>query len=77
MKQSIYEVRYEYQWRSSEPTHWEAGAVKVCAGPDALEAVEKAKQAALAQRRLDENGKEERCVGFRLRQVTILAEADL
>ena len=77
MAQSIYEVRYEYRWQSAEPLHWEAAAVKVCAGPDALEAVEKAKGAALAQHRLDENGKEERCVGFRLRQVILVAEADL
>jgi hypothetical protein len=73
----IYEVRYEIQWHSSEPTYWEAQAVKVCAGPDALEAVNRAKQAALAQKRLDENGLEEHCTGFRLREVVLIAEAQL
>jgi ATP adenylyltransferase len=32
--QCIYEVRYEVQWHSSEPTHWESGSLKVAAGPD-------------------------------------------
>jgi hypothetical protein len=73
----IYEVRYEVQWYSSEPTHWEAQALKVFAGPDALEAVDKAKEAALAQKRLDENGREEHCTGFRLREVVLIAEAQL
>ena len=73
----IYEVRYEVQWYSSEPTHWEAQAVKVCAGLDALEAVSKAKEAALAQKRLDDNGREEHCSGFRLREVVLIAEAQL
>jgi hypothetical protein len=77
MKPCIYEVRYEHRWQSSEPTHWERAAVKVCAGADALEAVEKAREAALARRRLDDNGKEERCTGFRLREVVLVAEADL
>ena len=42
--QCIYEVRYEVQWESSEPTHWEAQTVKVCCGPDAQEAVDRAKE---------------------------------
>jgi hypothetical protein len=73
----IYEVRYEVQWHSSEPTHWEAQAVKVCAGADALEAVNRAKQAALSQKRLDDNGLEEHCTAFRLREVVLIAEAQL
>jgi hypothetical protein len=73
----IYEVRYEMQWQSSEPTHWEAQSVRVFAGPDAQEAVEKARQAALAQHRLDDNGREERCATFRLREVVLVAEAQL
>jgi hypothetical protein len=72
MKQCIYEVRYEFRWQSAEPTHWEAAAVKVCAGLDALDAVEKAKETALGKHRLDENG-----IGFRLREITLVAEADL
>jgi hypothetical protein len=75
--QCIYEVRYEVQWHSSEPTHWEALSVRVCAGPDALEAVEKARKAALAQHRMDDNGREEQCTGFRLREVALIAEAQL
>jgi hypothetical protein len=73
----IYEVRYEMQWRSSEPTHWEAQTVRVFAGPDALDAVKKAREAALAHSRLDENGHEENCTGFRLREVVLVAEAQL
>ena len=77
MKQSIYEVRYEFFWQSAEPGHWESTTLKVCSGPDALEAVEKVKKLALAQHRMDENGKEERCGGFRLREVVLIAESDL
>jgi hypothetical protein len=73
----IYEVRYEVQWHSSEPTHWEPATVKVCAGLDALEAVTKARTAALAQKRLDDNGREEHCTSFRLREVLLVAEAQL
>lgn len=73
----IYEVRYEVQWHSSESAQWEAQSVKVCAGPDAQEAVDKAREAALAQSRLTENGVEERCTVFRLREVVLIAEAVL
>jgi hypothetical protein len=73
----IYEVRYEMQWRSSEPTHWESESVRVFAGTDALEAVTKAKAAVLARHRLDDNGREEHCSGFRLREVVLIAEAQL
>ncbi len=73
----IYEVRYEMQWRSSEPTHWESETVRVFAGRDALEAVEKVKGVILTRHRLDENGREERCTGFRLREVHLVAEAQL
>ena len=73
----IYEVRYEFQWRSSEPTHWEAEVLRVAAGRDAQEAINKARAHALARHRLDENGNEEHCVGFRLREVQLVAEAQL
>jgi hypothetical protein len=73
----IYEVRYEVRWESSEPTHWETQSVRVCAGPDAQEAVDRAKEAIRAQRRLDDNGREEHCTGFRLREVLLVAEAQL
>jgi hypothetical protein len=52
----IYEVRYEIQWHSSEPAHWEYHTVKVASGVDAQEAVDRARKAALALHRLDENG---------------------
>jgi hypothetical protein len=77
MRQCIYEVRYEFLWESAEPTHWESATVKVCAGLDAMEAIETAKQAALAQHRLNDNGQREHCAGFRLREVLLVAEADL
>ena len=73
----IYEVRYEVQWHSAAPSEWEHDTVKVYAGPDALEAVEKARQAALAQHRMDDNGREVHCAGFRLREVVLIAEAAL
>ena len=73
----IYEVRYEFRWHSSEPTHWEYQSLKVAAGADAQEAIEKVKKAALAIHRLDENGREERCSSFRLREVVLIAEAQL
>ncbi len=73
----VYEVQYDFQWASTEPTHWERGSVRVLAGLDAQDAVDKAKQAALALGRLDQNGREEHCTGFRLRGVTLIAEADL
>jgi hypothetical protein len=73
----IYEVRYEIQWHSSEPAHWEYHTVKVASGVDAQEAVDRARKAALALHRLDENGREEHCAGFRLREVALLAEAQL
>jgi hypothetical protein len=76
-KSCIYEVKFEFRWESAEPSHWESKSVRVCAGADAQEAVDKAKKATLAQHRLDENGKEERCSGFRLREVLLVAEADL
>jgi hypothetical protein len=73
----IFEVRYEVQWHSSEPTHWEPQSVRVLSGPDALEAVAKAREAALKQSRLDDNGRQEHCTGFRLREVALVAEAQL
>jgi hypothetical protein len=73
----IYEVRYEIRWQSSEPTHWEYQTIKVAACLDAQEAIDKVEQSALALHRLDENGREERCVGFRLREVALIAEAQL
>ena len=73
----IYEIRYEFRWHSSEPTHWESGSLKVAAGGDAQEAIDKAKHAALSVHRMDENGREERCTSFRLREVALIAEAEL
>jgi hypothetical protein len=75
--QCIYEVRYEIQWQSAEPTHWEYDTVKVFAGPDALEAVEKVRKAALTRHRLDDNGREMHSTDFRLREVVLIAEAQL
>ncbi len=73
----IYEVRYEFRWHSSEPTHWEYQTLKVSAGPDAQEAIDKVRKAALSFHRMDENGTEERCTAFRLREVALIAEAQL
>jgi hypothetical protein len=73
----IYEVRYEFRWHSAAPDHWEARSVRVLAGPDALEAVEKARADALKMHQLNNNGLEERCTGFRLREVILIAIATL
>ena len=43
----IYEVRYEIQWHSSKPSQWELQSVRVLAGADAQEAVDKARATAL------------------------------
>jgi hypothetical protein len=73
----IYEVRYDEQWSTAEPSHWEKQSVRVCAEMDALVAVEWVKEHVLSQTRLDQNGMEERCSGFRLREVVLIAEAEL
>jgi hypothetical protein len=73
----IYEIKYEVRWASKEPDKWEEQFAKVFADKDALTAVEKARETALKQSRLDDNGRQEQCVDFRLREVTLLAQADL
>jgi hypothetical protein len=73
----IYEVRYEVQWQTAAPSHWEPQNVRVFAGPDALEAVAKAREAALKQHQVNDNGVDEHCTAFRLREVTLVAEAQL
>jgi hypothetical protein len=73
----IYEVRYDMRWHSAAPEEWEPRQVRVLAGLDALQAVEKAREAALKQHQMNDNGVEERCTGFRLREVVLIAEASL
>jgi hypothetical protein len=73
----IYEVRYDYRWHSTAPDQWECATVRVLAGLDAQEAVDKARAAALKMRQLNDNGVEERCTGFRLREVHLVADAAL
>jgi hypothetical protein len=73
----IYEVRYDFRWHSNAPDHWESAHVRVLAGLDAQEAVDKARAAALKMRQVNDNGLEERCTGFRLREVHLVAEATL
>ncbi len=73
----IYEVRYDFRWHSAGPDHWESATVRVLAGLDAQEAVDKARAAALKMHQLSDNGLEERCTGFRLREVHLVAEATL
>lgn len=73
----IYEIRYQFRWHSAAPDHWEDASVRVFAGPDAQEAVEKAREAAMRLHQMNDNGVEERCTGFRLREVVLVAEAVL
>jgi hypothetical protein len=74
---AIYEVRYEVRWHSAAPDQWEPRQRRVLAGPDALEAVEKAREEAMKEHQMNDNGVEERCTGFRLREVVMVAEASL
>jgi hypothetical protein len=73
----IYEVRYEIQWRTSSPTQWEPLNIHVLAGPDAQEAVDKVRATALRQHQINDNGVDEHCTAFRLREVVLVAEASL
>jgi hypothetical protein len=77
MSHCIYEVRFEFRWHSAAPDKWEPEAVRVLAGPDAQEAVNKVRDAVLKRHQLNDNGLEERCTGFRLREVRLIAEATL
>jgi hypothetical protein len=73
----IYEVRFEFRWHSAGPDQWEPRTLRVLAGADAQEAVNKAREATLKMHQLNDNGLEERCTGFRLREVLLVAEASL
>jgi len=73
----IYEVRYQFRWHSAAPDHWEEGVARVLSGADAQEAVDKARAKALEMHQLDDNGRQERCTGFRLREVVLIAEATI
>jgi hypothetical protein len=73
----IYEIRYDFRWHSNKPDHWESAVVRVLAELDAQEAVDKARTAAMKMRQINDNGVEERCTGFRLREVLLIAEATL
>jgi hypothetical protein len=77
MAHCIYEVRYQFRWHSAAPDHWEEATVRVLAGHDAQVAIDKARDAALKMHQLNDNGLEERCTGFRLREVHLVAEATL
>ena len=73
----IYEIRYEQQWESCEPSQWLEQTVRVLADEDAQQAVDRARKAAMENHRLDDNGRESKCTGFRLRGVSLVAQADL
>jgi hypothetical protein len=73
----IYEIRYEIQWHTSGPAQWEPLSVRVLAGADAQEAVDKVRAMALRQHQLNDNGVDEHCTAFRLREVVLIAEAAL
>lgn len=77
MTHCIFEVRYQFRWHSAAPDHWEHAVVRVLAGQDAQEAVSKVREAALKMHQLNDNGLDERCTGFRLREVVLVAEASL
>jgi len=73
----IYEIRYEQQWESSEPSQWLEQVVRVLGDEDAQQAIDKAREAAMKQHRLDDSGRESKCAAFRLRGVALIAEAEL
>ena len=70
----IYEVRFEFRWHSATPDQWESHSLRVLAGLDAQEAIDKAREATLKMHQLDDNGREEGCTGFRLREVLLVAD---
>ena len=70
-------MRFEFRWHSAAPDHWESRTLRVLAGPDAQDAIDKARAATLKMHQLNDNGLEERCTGFRLREVILVAEATL
>src|SRR5207253_3152549 len=53
----IYEIRYEQQWESCEPSQWLEQTVRVLADEDAQQAADRARTAALENHRLDDNGR--------------------
>ena len=75
--QCIFEIRYQIRWHSAAPDHWEEGCVRVLSGPDAQEAVAKVREMSMGLHQMSDNGLEERCTGFRLREVLLVAEASL
>lgn len=75
--QCIYEIRFEVTWESLQPGTWTEQVLKVTSEADAQAATDKARESALAQHRLDDNGREIKCSGFRLRGVSLIAQADL
>jgi hypothetical protein len=53
------------------------GTARVLAGADAQIAMDKAREAVMRMHELNDNGVEERCTGFRLREVILIAEATI
>jgi hypothetical protein len=73
----IYEIRFEVTWKSLQPGTWTEQVLKVLSDEDAHPAIDKARQAALSQHRLDDNVRENKCSGFRLGGLSLIAQADL
>ena len=71
----IYEVDFDEKWLGCA---WMQDSIKVLANGDLQHAIAKAKKHVLAQQyTAQDNGKQQRCVGFRARAVRVLAEADI
>lgn len=70
---TIYQVNYEEKWTG---TGWTRQSENVLANGDAQVAVDRVRKASLKQSYVaDDTGKTHRCTGFRLRAVSVLAEA--
>jgi hypothetical protein len=69
----IYKVNYEERWTGCR--EWMADSTNVLANGDAQQAIDRVKKQSLSNTYKDEKGKLQKCIGFRLREIEVLAEA--
>ena len=71
----IYEVEYEEKWPGCE---WVSSSIKVAGNGNALDAVAKTRKYVLGLTyENEENNRIERCKGFRLLGISLVAQADI
>ena len=70
----IYQIKYEEKWSGCR--EWLPDSTNVLANGDAQKAVDKVKRQSLTKSyKAEDAGKVQKCVAFRLREVSMLAEA--